>query len=239
LLRGQPASRVLGPERPARGPRTPTAGVGRVPRHITKGGQRQCWLARLAGDRGQVIDERGAQPSRRVSARNAHLHDMSTVVDGRGEQIPHRTIAVGNSDPRLTDTDGPLKLRDRRRLVGGDHPESGLSKSLARITLDAPQKRKLVPARRPDLVHRGAILPADRREDRGRSRPLSLPVRADVQSAQAPERSKHADVAAPGYGMTRLQVPRSVLAGASLALSGVILAVWPRGRSVTNRSCER
>jgi hypothetical protein len=140
--------------------------VGRVPRHIAKGGQRQCWLARLACDRGQVINERGAQPSRRVSARDAHLHDVSTVVDGRGEQIPHRTIPVGDGDPRPSDTDAPLELRDRRRLVGGDHPEPDLSKSLARITLDALQKGKLVLARRPDLVHAGAILPAGRREDR-------------------------------------------------------------------------
>lgn len=144
--------------------------VGRVPRHIAKGGQRQRWLARFASDRGQVIDERGAQSSRCVSARDAHLHDVSTLVDGRGEQIPHRTIAVGDGDPRLSDTDGPLKLRDRRRLVGGDHPESDLSKSLARITLDAPQKPKLVLPRRPDLGHGGAILPAGRRE----SRPLNL-----------------------------------------------------------------
>ena len=117
-----------------------TGVVGRVPRHVRERGEREPRQPSAFRPLADVVDERPADATPRMSRVDGHLLDVRVPVDLVGQHVRHRRVAQHPRPAR------PLvggQCLDRRRLVVRDRRHADIAERLARRAFDVAENRQV------------------------------------------------------------------------------------------------
>src|SRR5690606_33442157 len=113
--------------------------IGRVPRHMAEGGQRQRRQMPLPRQTGRGVEQAGAQPLPGMVGMHVQFVDVETAIDDRAEREADGAVITIGGHQQQTVARRLMQYGGRHRIAIGQVRITDLRKALLRRALDGAQ----------------------------------------------------------------------------------------------------